>query len=171
MTIKLSTYTNKHIIVLNRIIGIFYTSTVVSLRRYSLSMEEIRWKYRFKNFENAYNLLREAIYQETLNSLELEGIMQRFEYTWELAWKVLKDRLEFDGLTITHISPKNVIRLAYTNKYIADGDGWMAMLESRNLLAHTYSEENFNKILAELRSKYFNLLDDFYMDFKKSSLE
>ena len=62
--------------------------------------EEVRWHYRFHNFSRAYTLLREATEREVseLNELEREGVIQRFEYTFELAWLTLKDRLEYDGV-------------------------------------------------------------------------
>jgi len=86
--------------------------------------QDIRWQQRFKNFQRAFLLLREALEKEpeTLSQLEKEGIIQRFEYTFELAWKVLKDKMEFDGLEINQISPKAVVRQAYAAKYLDDLD-------------------------------------------------
>ena len=58
-----------------------------------------RWQYRFRNFSRAYALLREAAEDDpkNLTDLEREGLIQRFEYTFELAWKTLKDRRHADG--------------------------------------------------------------------------
>lgn len=65
-------------------------------------MQDIRWKQRFANFNRAFLLLREAMENDmaTLSQLEKEGIIQRFEYTFELAWKVLKDKMENDGIVL-----------------------------------------------------------------------
>ncbi|MET4000750.1 nucleotidyltransferase substrate binding protein (TIGR01987 family) [Marinobacterium sp. MBR-109] len=73
---------------------------------------DVRWKQRFQNFSRAFSLLREAMELDPagLSQLEKEGIIQRFEYTFELAWKVLKDRMQADGLMLDQISPKAVVR-------------------------------------------------------------
>ncbi len=88
------------------------------------NLPDIRWQQRFQNFERAFLRLREALEQDpaSLNQLEKEGIIQRFEYTFELAWKVLKDKMEFDGLEINQISPKRVVRDAYAARYIDNAD-------------------------------------------------
>ncbi|NCA21862.1 MAG: nucleotidyltransferase, partial [Crocinitomicaceae bacterium] len=76
---------------------------------------DIRWKQRFKNFSKAINLLREVreLDIKSLSQLEKEGIIQRFEFTLELAWKTLKDKMEDDGLILDKISPKVVIKEAF----------------------------------------------------------
>jgi nucleotidyltransferase substrate binding protein (TIGR01987 family) len=67
-----------------------------------METHDIRWQQCFQNFRRAFTLLREAMENDldTLNQLNKEGIIQRFEYTFELAWKVLKDKIEFDGLEL-----------------------------------------------------------------------
>ena len=91
--------------------------------------EEVRWHYRFRNFSRAFSLLREALEEEagTLNQLEREGVIQRFEYTFELAWNLLKDRLEHDGVSLPTVTPRQVIRQAFQAQLIQDGDAWVDM--------------------------------------------
>ncbi|MBV5302202.1 MAG: nucleotidyltransferase substrate binding protein, partial [Methylococcales bacterium] len=95
--------------------------------------QDIRWKQRFSNFSRALSLLREAMEEDvfSLKQLEKEGIIQRFEYTFELAWKVLKDKMEFDGIVLDQISPKAVVRQAFSAKYINDPDTWLKMIGDR----------------------------------------
>ena len=64
---------------------------------------DIRWQQRFDNFDRALGLLREALANGpgALNQLEKEGVVQRFEYTLELAWKTIKDYLEESGVVLT----------------------------------------------------------------------
>ena len=72
---------------------------------------DIRWKQRFQNFDRGVVLLREALESgpSALSALEKEGVIQRFEYTFELAWKTIKDFLEAGGLVVSPITPRQVI--------------------------------------------------------------
>ena len=125
---------------------------------------EVRWHYRFRNFSRAYTLLREAMERKVaeLNELEREGAIQRFEYTFELAWLTLKDRLEYAGVTLSEITPRNVIREAFAAKLIADADAWMDMLVERNLMSHTYDFARFEAVIENTRSRYLAVLDNLY---------
>ena len=126
--------------------------------------QEIRWQYRFSNFSRAYSLLREALEDgvEPLNQLELEGVIQRFEFTFELSWNLLKDRLEYDGLVIATITPRNVIREAYSAKLIDDSETWIDMLTDRNLMSHTYDFERFKAVVENIHSRYLTVLNSLY---------
>ena len=126
--------------------------------------EDIRWKQRFQNFHRAYALLQEAFtkYVHKLSQLEKEGIIQRFEYTYELAWKVLKDRMEFDGLVIDKISPKMVIRQAFTANYIKDAETWLKMTGDRNLMSHTYEIAKFEAVIESIQKAYLPMLSDWH---------
>ena len=74
--------------------------------------DAIRWKQRFENFERAYLLLREAFEKDpaAMSDLEKEGVIQRFEYTFELAWKTLKDYLVYSGVVFDQITPRSGVR-------------------------------------------------------------
>jgi nucleotidyltransferase substrate binding protein (TIGR01987 family) len=128
---------------------------------------DIRWQQRFNNFKRAVLLLRSALEERALSeysNLEQEGIIKRFEYTLELAWKVLKDRMEDDGIIIGTISPKGVIRQAFNSKYINNPEIWMRMIGDRNLLSHTYDFEQFSVILQTVKNEYLPVLDEFYLE-------
>ena len=128
--------------------------------------QDVRWKQRFRNFQRAYLLLQEAmeIPHEQLSQLEKEGIIQRFEYSFELAWKVLKDKMEWDGLELNQISPKAVVRQAYAAKYIADAEVWLRMIGDRNLMSHTYDFTKFEAVIESIRQEYLPMLSDWYDD-------
>ncbi len=117
--------------------------------------EDIRWKQRFQNFDRVFLLLREALAeQRPLSLLEKEGVIQRFEYSYELAWKTLKDYLESGGLVIAPLTPRQVIKEAFGAKVIADGQVWIAMLDHRNLLAHTYDSSVFEQAVEAIADRY-----------------
>ena len=113
--------------------------------------QDIRWKQRFMNFTDAYKHLKYAVTEvKNPNDLEKEGTIQRFEFTHELAWKVMKDFLKDKGIQGI-IGSKDATRLAFQNEIITNGEVWMDMIESRNLTVHTYQhtilEEEFLKII------------------------
>ena len=122
---------------------------------------EIRWQYRFHNFSRAYSLLCGALEGEIedLNDLEKEGVIQRFEYTFELSWNTLKDRLEHDGIIMDSVTPRNVIRTAAATGWIADGQTWINMLEDRISTSHRYDMELLESVLFNIQDKYLPILD------------
>ena len=127
--------------------------------------QDTRWKQRFSNFSRALSLLREAMEEDldSLKQLEKEGIIQRFEYTFELAWKVLKDKMEFDGIVLDQISPKAVVRQAFAAKYINDPDTWLKMIGDRNLMSHTYDFMKFEAVIQSIADAYLPMLDEWYL--------
>ena len=124
-------------------------------------VEEIRWRYRFHNFSRAYSLLSEALEEdvEVLNDLEKEGVIQRFEYTFELGWNTLKDRMEYDGLVMDSVTPRSVIRTAAAAGLIADGQTWIDMLDDRRNTSHRYDMELLEEVLGNIRDTYLPVLD------------
>jgi len=123
---------------------------------------DIRWKQRFENFEKAFGQLKEFIEQEELNKFEKQGLIQCFEYTFELAWKVLKDYLEFDGFNVK--SPREAIQTAFKNELITEGHIWIDALQKRNLMAHTYDEETADKAEKLIRTDFYNILNDLRLE-------
>ncbi len=127
---------------------------------------DIRWIQRFNNFQRAFLLLREAMENDmdSLSQLEKEGIIQRFEYTFELAWKVLKDKMEYDGIVLDKISPKAVVREAYAAKYIQDAEVWLRMIDDRNLVSHTYDFAKFEAVIKIIDKSYLPMLQEWYLE-------
>ena len=136
---------------------------------------DIRWQQRLQNFSRAFKLLREIVEaHDDLTALEAivkEGTIQRFEYTFELAWKTLKDKMEADGLELERISPRYVFKTAYQSKYIDDIDGWLKMAGDRNLMSHTYNFDTFDQVLITLKNEYFQLLSDLHVSLIEQQLE
>jgi nucleotidyltransferase substrate binding protein (TIGR01987 family) len=129
---------------------------------------DVRWRQRFQNFERAFLLLREGIERDVaaLSPLEQEGVIQRFEYTFELAWKTLKDYLEYTGLRLEQHTPRETIKQAFAAQIIPDGRPWMEMLEQRNLLAHTYNQANFTRAIVAIRGEHWQAIDGLYLFLK-----
>jgi nucleotidyltransferase substrate binding protein (TIGR01987 family) len=124
-----------------------------------MSNEDNRWKQRFQNFQKAFVLLEEAVAlnnKQGLSDLEVQGLIQRFEFTHELAWNVLKDYFEYQGNTqIT--GSRDAAREAFNNGLIDDGDGWMEMIKSRNQSSHTYNEAVAENLKRSIINTYYKL--------------
>ncbi len=116
-------------------------------------LKEIRWKQRFENFNKSYVLLDKYSKKEDLSELEQAGLIQFFEMTFELAWKVLKDYLESEGYIVK--SPRETIKQAFQIELINDGHIWMEALTIRNLTTHTYDEKLVNKLVNDIINVYF----------------
>lgn len=97
--------------------------------------------------DKAVNRLADALNQPK-NEFIRDAAIQRFEFTFELAWKVLKTYLEREGLEAR--SPRAAIRGAFSVGLLPEDEGWLAMLELRNLSSHTYNEAIAERIYAEL---------------------
>ncbi len=118
--------------------------------------EDVRWKQRFGNYRKALNQMSRFIEKGSLSELEQQGLIKSFEYTFELAWKTLKDFLEYSGQSEIY-GFRDVIRKAFQLELIEDGDGWMDMLKSRNKTSHTYNEKTSKEVCSAVTSRYFEL--------------
>jgi nucleotidyltransferase substrate binding protein (TIGR01987 family) len=124
-----------------------------------------RWKYRFDNYKRAFTLLREGIEsgdESPLSQLEKEGLIQRFEYTMELAWKVMKDYLLSENVVFEQVTPRAIIRKAFEAKLVSDGQTWMDALDARNKMSHTYNFVEFEKVIEDIRKRYLAVMDELY---------
>ena len=126
--------------------------------------QDIRYIQRFENFEKSFKLLEDAIKIEKPSILEKAGVIQFFETTFELSWKLLKDYLEYQGFIVK--SPRDTIKRAYENDLIDNGKTWLEALNDRNLTVHTYDEIVANEVYETIKSKYFILLKELYYTFK-----
>ena len=126
--------------------------------------KDIRWKQRFQNFEKAFLRLKEAIEKEQLNELERNGLIQRFEFTIDLAWKVMKDFLEEKGF-LFRPSPKDTLRQAQQAGYITYAQSLIDGLNVRNELSHDYSVIKFEEAETEIRATIFPAIEWLYQFF------
>lgn len=125
--------------------------------------QDIRWQQRFSNYRKALARLTQAVeimqQRETagneLEALLQEGLIQRFEYTHELAWKVMKDYAEYQGYTDIRGS-RDAIRKALEMGLI-DDRRWMESIEDRNLTSHNYDDETVEEIYESIVRVYHPL--------------
>ena len=115
-----------------------------------------RFLQRKTEFSNAYERLQEAL-KEKESEIVIDGALHRFEFTFDLAWKSLKDYLEYMGLTEKTGSPREIIQQAFKQGIIEDDEEWINMMLSRNMLSHLYDEKASRDIFIEIKEEYINL--------------
>ena len=126
---------------------------------------DIRWHQRLANYEKAFSRLAAAVElasQRPLSDLEKQGLIQAFEFTHELAWNVMKDYFAWQG-TVDITGSRDATRESFSKGLVADGEGWMEMIRSRNKTSHTYNEEVANEIAARITGQYAPLFQAFLL--------
>lgn len=139
-----------------------------------MSDDTPRWRYRFDNYKRAFSLLREAIEMmddREPSQLEKEGIIQRFEYTTELAWNLMKDYLESENFVFEQVTPRAVMRKAFEANLLEDGETWMDVLDARNKMSHNYDLKTFEAVIEEIRKHYLRAFDALHTKFLEKSGE
>lgn len=108
---------------------------------------------KIENYKRAYAQLEDAVKRylaSPQDSLYRDGLIQRFEFTVELAWKSLREYLEDQGIVLAVVSPRAVLKEAYATGAIDDGDIWNAILTARNLTSHVYDEATASEIARQI---------------------
>ena len=102
----------------------------------------------------------ELLQQRSLSNIERQGFVKAFEFTHELAWKVLKDYFFYQG-NMRIIGSRDATREAFQNQMIDDGDSWMDMINTRNNAVHTYDEAMVDEVIFKTSGVYYPLFVQF----------
>ncbi|WP_019895064.1 nucleotidyltransferase substrate binding protein [Hydrogenovibrio halophilus] len=139
--------------------------------------QDIRWIQRFDNFKRALKQLDNAVAiktQRDLSELEQQGMIQAFEYNYELAWNVIKDFYQHQG-ELNIQGSRDAFRLAFRRGFIHDEAVWFEMIESRALSVNTYDKDTSSKLVDAIEHSYYpvfcRLKHDFeaYLDHKENA--
>ena len=125
--------------------------------------EDIRWKQRFSNYQKALKQLEKAVDKANklgLSKLEEQGLIQSFEYTHELAWKVMKDYAVYQG-DFSVAGSRDAIKKAFEFNLIDNAELWMDTIGSRNRTSHSYNEELASEIVEKIIQDYCPLFKNF----------
>lgn len=112
-----------------------------------------RFEERKEDLNKATTRLEEAL-KEEMTDLAIDGVLHRFEFTFELAWKTMKDYLEYQGIIQKIGSPREVIKEAFSAGIINNGEIWIKMMLSRNSLSYLYDEETSREIYDDIKNEY-----------------
>ena len=121
---------------------------------------DVRWIQRFSNYRKALGRLSDAIELSEvrpLSELEQQGLIQAFEYTYDLAWKTLQDLLRDRNRPNNIGGPTVIITQALDDGFIKNEDDWKSLKKAREMTSHTYDEEAANEIASNIVNIYHGL--------------
>ena len=114
-----------------------------------------RFTERLDDYKKALSKLEEAL-TEKESEIIIDGVLHRFEFTFELAWKTMKDILEYQGIITKLGSPREIIQIAFKQNLIEDGEVWIEIMLARNSLAHIYDEMTSRKVYQNIKERYIH---------------
>lgn len=120
---------------------------------------------KFEDFKNALKRLEEGISIEPDKDIIMDGAIQRFEFVFELSWKLMREYLKYTGLEINN--PRGVIKYAYQNGIIEDGDKWLKMLSDGNMTSHLYNQKMAYEIYQNIKFEYVELFRKLLLKFEE----
>lgn len=124
-----------------------------------------RVKERYIDFKKAFFKLKDASEIKDNSDILVDAVIQRFEFTFELSWKLMKSYLEYEGIEGA-VSPRSTIRLAFKQEIITDGDDWITMMLDRNRTSHVYDEELALEIFNNIKTHHVKLLESLVTKFE-----
>ena len=129
-----------------------------------------RWEQKLTSYHRALNRLAEVVNEmdkRQLNDFEADGLVQRFEFTFELAWKLIKSYAEFQGTDKEIMGSRDAVRWAFENHLISDSATWMEMIKRRNDTSHNYDESTAAEVVMRVKLSYFQAFVALYDEMNK----
>lgn len=124
-----------------------------------------RWEQKLNSYRKALSRLAEVVNvmkTRQLNDFEADGLIQRFEFTFELAWKLMKSYADYQGTDKEIMGSRDAIRWAFENKLIEDSNVWVEMIKRRNDTSHTYDEDTAANVVMSVKNSYYQAFVSFY---------
>ena len=128
------------------------------------------WQNRFSSYKKALGLLSEFINQKELSKIQRLGLIKAFDLSFDLAWNVIKDYFQYQGITEIQGS-KDAFRTAFKQGLIEDGETWMSMIESRIQTTHTYNESVASDIAKDIINSYYDRFKELETKLEKLAQE
>ena len=124
-----------------------------------------RWEQKFESYSKALKRLAEVVNESKrreLNEYELDSVVQRFEFTHEMAWKLMMSYCKFVSPEAEVLGSKDSTRWAFHSGLLDDGEIWMDMIAARNATSHNYDGEMAEGIVQKITTQYFPQLTMFH---------
>ncbi len=121
---------------------------------------------KYENFCNSFKNLKDIYdYNEPYSNVEMSGLVALYEICFEQSWKAMKEILEQQGFAEERTgSPKNVLKTAFSAGMIDDEELWMAALNARNNVAHSYNKEIALDIINQTKHRFYNMFEKLKME-------
>ena len=121
-------------------------------------MDNTRLVQKYADFSKAVSRLKEVLDAGTESDFVYDAAIQRFEFTYELGWKLLKAFMAYSGIAEVN-TPREAFKEAFAAGLIHNGELWIEMIKDRNLTSHTYDEAEAVRIYNRVRERYFALFE------------
>jgi len=128
-------------------------------------------EYKLREFNKALLTLKEAVEADSSVKFAMDATIQRFEYSYELSWNLIKAVLKHRGIELMH--PSQLFSEAFASGWITNIEAWETMITDRNTLSHTYKEKSSSEIYKMICSHYYDclvLLNNHITDVLKNEL-
>lgn len=124
--------------------------------------------FKYMNLKKAYNRLKEVsdLY-DGKNDIIRDSLIQRFEFTYELTHKTLREFMKYLGVTLENSFPRTIFKKAYVNNLISDDKVWINLLEDRNSTSHIYNENLANEVANRIVKYYVNAIGELVDNLEK----
>jgi nucleotidyltransferase substrate binding protein (TIGR01987 family) len=124
--------------------------------------------FKYMNLEKAYNRLVEVskLY-DGKDDIIRDSLIQRFEFTYELTHKTLREFMKYLGVTLENSFPRTIYKKAYVNNLISDDLVWISLLEDRNSTSHIYNEKLADEIAERIVNKYVSAIGELVQNLGK----
>ncbi len=116
-------------------------------------MDIYKVRDKLENYQRALARLSEAVNEPNPNEYVYDAVVKRFEFVYELAWRLMKAVIEYKGGSEPKF-PRDVFREAFAGRIIRDGEVWLDMMKDRNLTSHTYDDVYAREVYERVKSMY-----------------
>ncbi|MGL4912300.1 MAG: HI0074 family nucleotidyltransferase substrate-binding subunit [Romboutsia sp.] len=125
-------------------------------------------EFKYMNLKKAYGKLVEVsnLY-DGKNEIVRDSLIQRFEFTYELTHKTLKEAMKYLGVTLENSFPRTIYKKAYVNNLISDDKVWINLLEDRNATSHIYNENLADEITNRIVNQYVEAIGELVINIEK----
>jgi len=124
--------------------------------------------FKYMNLKKAYDrLVKVSNLYDGKDDIIRDSLIQRFEFTYELTHKTLKEFMKYLGVTLENSFPRTIFKKAYVNNLISDDLVWISLLEERNSTSHIYNEKLADEIAERIVNKYVSAIGELVLNLEK----